>query len=302
MLVGRGVEHNLGTPRAEGVVKAADQPDVTDDGDEVKARELLLKLQTKVVHRGLGVVEKDELPNAEPSELAAELGADRTGGAGYHHDLVAEVLLNTLNRYLDLLAPEKVLDLHLADALEVELAVNGLADRRSDKYPYLGINAVSHQTVLLVPSVTGVGEEDRVYAVRGAEVLHVSLVLEVVDRLVRQLLVLELPAVADEAHNNVCLGVLELSHQRHALAAGAADQYPPGLLALTAAVALDQSIDYGHADAHQDQSGKGYKHVEADCADYTEGDRHRRYQKKHHVDRDALEEGGDDDARLLTKG
>ena len=62
----------------------------------------------------LGVIEQHEQPRAHARDLPAQLGADRAAGAGHEHDAVAQVGARLLDLDRHGLAPEHVLDLHLA--------------------------------------------------------------------------------------------------------------------------------------------------------------------------------------------
>ena len=80
----------------------------------------------------LGVVDEDQPPRRHARDLAAQLGADRAAGAGDHHDLAAEVGADAVELHAHRLAPEHVLDLHLAHlAHDVARAgLQQLEDRR----------------------------------------------------------------------------------------------------------------------------------------------------------------------------
>ena len=70
------MEDNIGTMCLECVVKTGNLAEVADNRNEVKARELVLKLKAKIVHRSLGIVKEHELLDAEACQLAHKLRAD----------------------------------------------------------------------------------------------------------------------------------------------------------------------------------------------------------------------------------
>ena len=72
MLVGSCMEDHLRAMLAESVVKTGRKANVSDDRGVFHARELLVELEAKVVHRGLGVVEEHEFLYSECGKLAAE--------------------------------------------------------------------------------------------------------------------------------------------------------------------------------------------------------------------------------------
>ena len=72
MLVGRSMEDHLRSPFAEHIIKTRGKTDITDDRRELKFREIFLELEAEVVHRGLRIVEKHELPDSEACKLTAE--------------------------------------------------------------------------------------------------------------------------------------------------------------------------------------------------------------------------------------
>ena len=66
-------------------------PDVREDGHDVSARELLPQRAREPEQRPLGLVQEDQLAHAEPRQASAELGADRSPGAGDEDGGVREV-------------------------------------------------------------------------------------------------------------------------------------------------------------------------------------------------------------------
>ena len=261
VLVGGRVEDHLRTVGAEGVVQTRDHAHVADYGDELQIGEAVLQFETDVVHRGFGVVEEDELLDAERGQLPAQLRTDRTGGTRHHDRLAAEVGDDFVHRDLDLFAPQQVLDLDLADGLPLYLAVDHLVDRGGDQHLQPAIRAEADQPFLLLAGLTGVGEEDGVDVLALLQVLDILLRLEVVDRQVGQHVVLQRLAVGQEADHLVLLRVLQLGDERCPLVTGSVDEDPAAVEALLTAV-LEQVVEDDHHDTHDDQGRKGQQHIE----------------------------------------
>ena len=84
---------------------------VADDGRGGEEPPLADELTLDLEERRLGVVEQDQLRRPDAGDLAAELRADRSSGAGDEHDLACEVVGDRREVDVDRLAPEHVLDL-----------------------------------------------------------------------------------------------------------------------------------------------------------------------------------------------
>ena len=92
---------------------------------------LVDELPLDLEEAGLAVVHEDEPGRAHARDLAAELRADRSAGAGDEHDLAREIAGDRLEVGLDGLAPEEVLDLDGPElAREVEVAGDQLVQAR----------------------------------------------------------------------------------------------------------------------------------------------------------------------------
>ena len=255
------MEDHLRTVGAEGVVQTRDHAHIADYGDELQIGEAVLQFETDVVHRRFGVVEEDELLDAERGQLPAQLRTDRTGGTRHHDCLATEVGDDLVHRDLDLLAPQQVLDLDLADGLPLHLAVYHLVDRGGDQHLQPAIRAEVDQPLLLLAGLTGVGEEDGVDVLALLQVLDILLRLEVVDRQVGQHVVLQRLAVGQEADHLILLRVLQLGDERCPLVTGSVDEDPAAVEALLTAV-LEQVVEDDHYDTHHDQGREGQQHVE----------------------------------------
>lgn len=199
VLVGCRMEDHLRTVGAEGVVQTRDHTHVADYGDELQIGEAVLQFETDVVHRCLGVVEEHELLDAERCQLPAQLRTDRTGGTRHHDRLAAEVGDDLVHRDLDLLTPQQILDLDLADGLPLYLAVDHLVDRGGDQHLQPAIRAEVDQPLLLLAGLTGVGKENGIDILVALQVSDILLRLEVVDRQVGQHVVFQRFAVGQEA-------------------------------------------------------------------------------------------------------
>jgi len=100
------------------------------------------------VHRRLGIVEQDQLPDAERRQLAAQLRSDRTGSTRHQHGFVAEIVHDLAQRNLYLLASQQVFDLDVADtALMRQFPVDDLVDRRGDQHLDTVRHAIFDQAV-----------------------------------------------------------------------------------------------------------------------------------------------------------
>ena len=141
VLVGRGMEYHLGPIGTEDEIQPFRNPHVADHGDEFQIGKTILHFEAYLVHRRLGVVEQDQLPDAERRQLAAQLRSDRTGSTRHQHGFVAEIVHNLAQRNLYLLASQQVFDLDVADtALMRQFPVDDLVDRRGDQH----LDAVRH--------------------------------------------------------------------------------------------------------------------------------------------------------------
>ena len=65
------MEYDLRSGFPEYIVKTFHLPYVAHHRFKIELRILFLKFQTKIVHRGLGIVEKDKLRHSESCKLTA---------------------------------------------------------------------------------------------------------------------------------------------------------------------------------------------------------------------------------------
>ena len=131
VLVGGGVEYDIGLEALHHLEHALGLLAVREhrlDAREVPLAEHLAVDREEVV---LGVVEKHEQARPHARDLARELGSDRASGTGDQHDLVLEVCADAVELHHDGVAPEDVLDAHLAQlAGELDAAAQQLEDGR----------------------------------------------------------------------------------------------------------------------------------------------------------------------------
>ena len=110
MLVGGGMEHDLGMETLVDAFHTVDHTDISHDRGKFDIGELFFQFQPDVVHRGFGTVEQDQLLQAEVTELAAELATDGTGGSGNQNDFASQGVGDLLHVDTDLFASQQVFD------------------------------------------------------------------------------------------------------------------------------------------------------------------------------------------------
>ena len=97
-------------------------PAIREHGHRGADVAILLELAQDFEQVVLGVVDEHERSRRHARDLAAQLGADRAARSGDHHDLAREVCAHPLDLHPHGLAPEHVLDAHLAQlARDVQL-------------------------------------------------------------------------------------------------------------------------------------------------------------------------------------
>ncbi len=101
--------------------------DVGDERDDLDLGAGPPQLAVDLEERKLGALDEQELRRLEPGDLARQLRADRAARAGDHDPLAGQEVPDLLLVEVDRLAAEEVLDLHVADARDLHLA---LEDRR----------------------------------------------------------------------------------------------------------------------------------------------------------------------------
>lgn len=180
MLVGGGVEDDLGVPVAHRVVDSFRGADVSNHGDEVEHGETGTELEAEVVHRGLGVVEEYELLDAEACKLAAQLGAYGACGAGDHHGLTVEVGYDFVEGDVDLVAAEEVFDFDFAHAPLVELSAHYFVYAGGEEGANFTLRGELEELVLC-DCVFLAGEDDCAYGVLVRELVELLFICEAED-------------------------------------------------------------------------------------------------------------------------
>src|SRR5439155_10791687 len=84
--------------------------DVGEDGHSLREAEVLLKRPRECEQWRLGLIDEDELPHVETCESRAQLGADRSCGAGDENRRAGEVLAELSAADVDDRAAEQRLD------------------------------------------------------------------------------------------------------------------------------------------------------------------------------------------------
>lgn len=181
VLVGGGVEDNLGAVLLKDVADAVLDADVTDDGDEVEVREGLLKVEAEVVERCLGVVEKDELADAEGGDLGDQLGADAAGSPGDEDDFAGKGVGDLGAIVPDLIPHEEVLYADALDALGGDGGGIALADTGHEVGMEPNRLAGVDEVLPLAEKVLLGGEDDALETVFDRQVRKTGGVVDVVD-------------------------------------------------------------------------------------------------------------------------
>ena len=104
MLVGGGMEHDMGTETLVDTFDTMDHADVSHDWGKLDIGELFFQLQPDVVHRSFGTVEQDQLLQPEMAELPTEFATDGTGGSGDQNDFAFQGTCDLLHVDTDLFA------------------------------------------------------------------------------------------------------------------------------------------------------------------------------------------------------
>jgi len=130
VFVRRGVEDELRPVAREEVVHPFGVANVPDHLDEGLPGGLLPQVEPQVHQAVLAVIEGDEPRRPEAGELPAELRPDRAPRPGHQDRPSAHPFLDPLDVDGDRLAPEQVLDPHLADLPQRPLPGDKVGQRR----------------------------------------------------------------------------------------------------------------------------------------------------------------------------
>ena len=142
VLVGRGVEDEVGPVGGEDGPELVLEQHRAEDGHERHAREAGLELHLEHEDAVLVAVVEDQALGLVRGELAAELGADRPGRAGDQHRLAGDERVDAGRVELDGLAREQVVHLHLAHLRVDDRPLDELAEGRQDAVTDPGLRAV----------------------------------------------------------------------------------------------------------------------------------------------------------------
>ena len=128
MLVGGGVEDQLGLVALEDVLDASGVADGADEHREIEVGMMAEQLLLDVVGVVLVDVEDDEASGMVGGDLSAEFGADGAAAAGDEDGASVEVVEDLVVVDDDGVASEEVLDLDVLHAGEADFAVGELID------------------------------------------------------------------------------------------------------------------------------------------------------------------------------
>ena len=238
VLVGGGVEDDRGPVLGEHLAHPLLLAAVGEHGHGERDVALLLELARDLEQVVLGVVDEHELLRADARDLAAELRADRSAGAGHEHDLAGEVGADALEIHPHRLAAEHVLDADLAqlagDAQLRRRRPAAARTRSASSAP--GFRAAGRRSTTRARTVPG-RRRDRDHDLVGLDLVEHPREVGVLGRAEhpQPVLVLE-PALArivvDEADRpQPQLRVAdELAHDEAAAVAAADDQHVAGAL------------------------------------------------------------------------
>ena len=104
MLVGGGMEDQLGMETLIDAFDTMDHANVSHDRGKLDIGEFFFQLQPDVMHRGFGTVEQNQLLQPEMAELATEFATDGTGGSGNQNDFAFQGTRDLLHVDTDLFA------------------------------------------------------------------------------------------------------------------------------------------------------------------------------------------------------
>ena len=145
VLVGGGMEHVVGPARLEDFLEAIGVGDARERRDDLHAGAGLAHLAVDEVQRALGPLEQDDAAGTETGDLAGQLGADRAAGTGDQDAAAAELPLHGPEIQGHRLAPQQVVDLHLAQMTQLQGAARQqVLQRRQDLALDAGLGAARH--------------------------------------------------------------------------------------------------------------------------------------------------------------
>ena len=118
------------------------------------------QLAVHLEERELGPLDEQELLRTETGDLPGELRADRAAGAGDHDALARQERPDLRLVEIDRLASQQVLDLDVAYARHVHLALEHVVEARDDPDAHLDLPADADQAQDLLPGDLGDRDHD----------------------------------------------------------------------------------------------------------------------------------------------
>ena len=159
VLVGGGVEHQLRSVLGHDVVQTAHVPHGADEHLQIQLRMGVAQLHLDIVGVVFVDIEDDQLFGVAFGDLAAQLAADGTTAAGDHHHLAGDIPADLLQIHLNRVTAQQILQLHVPELADTDLAVDQLEHPRHRLHPAAGL-AADVQNLLAVLSVAGGDGED----------------------------------------------------------------------------------------------------------------------------------------------
>ena len=259
MFVGRRMEDYLRTPFAEGIVQTGSQANVTDDRHELQFRELFFKLETKVVHRSLGIVEEDEFLDPEGGKLAAEFGPDGSGCSCHHYGPVSKITDNLIHGDADFRTHEQVLDLDVTDNMGGP-AIHHLIHRRCKQKLYAELHRISDDPVPFLTGICFRGKEQRLHIESFDHTFVLLLRAHIIDLLLRNHMIDLAVAELNETHYVVVRRVLETAQKGDGLDVYTIDQ-DIMVLSLIVHPDHDEIIDKQHGYPQKEKESEGQEEI-----------------------------------------
>ena len=160
VLVGGGVEDDLRRVGREKRAHAALVADVRDQRHDLDLGARAAQLAVHLEQRELRAFDQEDPGGMEARDLPHELGADRAAGAR-HHDALARQELAELG-FVEIhgLAAEKVFDLDVADARDVDPPLQHVVQAGDDANADLDLPAQADQVQDLLPGDLGDRDDD----------------------------------------------------------------------------------------------------------------------------------------------
>ena len=161
MLVGRGVIDRLHTKGAKYALQALLVLDGAQQGDQFQflagGSHQLAQLALDVVQGVFGVIQQQQFTRTGEQNLPAELRADGTAGAGYHHHLARYTAIDELRMGGHRVAPQQIVQADILDLDDTGLARYQLVDPRHRTH----VDGQAHQGIDDLLAALGGGRGNR---------------------------------------------------------------------------------------------------------------------------------------------